>query len=349
MNSAVAPKVHQPAAPVFDPVTYGVCTAFMGMSLFLFVETNILVFTYFKRYRGLYFWSLLITSWGVTIQVLGDITRWFAGSYPWVLDTIMLNLGLDMYIFGQTLILYSRLHLVCRNYNLLRSILVMIIIVFFFFGLPLWITAWPSRLPQTKKTWAPVQDRYERIQSIIFLVMESTISIIYVWATVRLIKPNENIKVRRVMWELIGLNFLLVSLDVIWMTLFFLNYNGVKVPMQQFSYALKVRVEFVVLNQLKGLTSRPGKQVLNYGRRYSLAAGTKSGVKTSGGVGGIQVNQQSTTSQTSSAIQPATTSGPRSAPNWSFPFGTQGSSTSAPQETSRNHGWRGTTGAVGTN
>jgi len=97
------------------------------ISLYNAVELLILIFITFNHYHGLYFWSLLIASLGVIPYSIGfllvyfDVTRDYAG---FIVDTV----GWWTMVTGQSVVLYSRLHLVLRNRTILRAIVWMIII-----------------------------------------------------------------------------------------------------------------------------------------------------------------------------------------------------------------------------
>lgn len=45
--------------------------SFNAVAWYIVIELNIRIFFTFKRYRGLYFWSIWISSWGVFLEPLG--------------------------------------------------------------------------------------------------------------------------------------------------------------------------------------------------------------------------------------------------------------------------------------
>ncbi|KAH6961757.1 hypothetical protein BKA56DRAFT_183805 [Ilyonectria sp. MPI-CAGE-AT-0026] len=96
--------------PVYSPesVLVIVCST---LALFNSIELLSLIFMTFKRRSGLYFWSILHASFG------GDsILRWVDDRllrlYPRLCGHDYRRCWLDPVISGQSVVLYSRLHLV---------------------------------------------------------------------------------------------------------------------------------------------------------------------------------------------------------------------------------------------
>ena len=58
------------------------------------------------------------------------------------------------------------------------------------------------------------------------------------------------------MRDLIYVNVILVLFDILVVILLYLNQTGISHPIQTFSYALKLKLEFVVLNQLMAVAAR---------------------------------------------------------------------------------------------
>lgn len=61
---------------------------------------------------------------------------------------------------------------------------------------------------------------------------------------------------RRVMLDLTYVNVLAIALDILNIILVYVNRVGISHPIQTFSYTLKLRLEFVVLNQLMAVAAR---------------------------------------------------------------------------------------------
>lgn len=70
------------------------------------------------------------------------------------------------------------------------------------------------------------------------------------------------------MLDLIYVNVIIVLFDILVVILLYLNQVGVSHPIQTFSYALKLKLEFVVLNQLMAVAARGLQRASFEERRY---------------------------------------------------------------------------------
>ena len=86
---------------------------FAGLSMYNAVELIALVFFTFTRYKGVYFWSLLIASWGIIPYSLGFLLKFFDITTSWdkYISVILLTVGWYTMVTGQSVVLWSRLHL----------------------------------------------------------------------------------------------------------------------------------------------------------------------------------------------------------------------------------------------
>ena len=232
--------------------------AFMSIAFWLIFEVNISVLRYFKKWRGLYFWSLLISSWGTFFHTLGYVTQWWAPSSPWILNTCFILFGWSAMITGQSLVLYSRLHLVVLNRLILRGVLVLIIVTAITIQIPQWVATWGATDTKFSVTqyWSPIDSIMVRISQAVFLVQEGFFSCLYIWGAVKMLAPNVEVKVKKVMWELIGVSGFLIIMDIVILTLAYTNEHIPKEPVQNFAYAWKLKIEFVILNQLLDVLHR---------------------------------------------------------------------------------------------
>ncbi|KAI9793460.1 MAG: hypothetical protein M1833_000746 [Piccolia ochrophora] len=255
VSASVFGERPQAGTPEFTHESYGVAVAFEAIALYIFFEIQAQIFRYFRKYTGLYFWSLQIAAWGVFFHTLGYILKWWAPNSPWGFSTFVCLAGWSAMITGQSLVLYSRLHLVLRKRSVLRTVFIMIVTTFVTLQIPTWVTAFGGAYdPVHTVRWSPPMAIMERIHQVGFFLQETFISVLYIWATSKLLKPMVNVREKRVMWDLILINVIVVCLDVVMITWVYLNRPDVKDPLQEFSYALKLKLEFVVLNQLMAIS-----------------------------------------------------------------------------------------------
>ncbi|KAG8528593.1 uncharacterized protein KY384_006280 [Bacidia gigantensis] len=173
-------------------------------------------------------------------------------------------------VTGQSFVLYSRLHLVVRKRRTLRLVLSMIIIDAVVLHTPTIVLTIGSNGPSGAH-FAPIFNVMERIQLAIFCIQEFIISTIYIFCTVRLLKSIYHTKTRSVMMELIIINFVCLSMDVVLVALEYSNNYVGETSAKAMLYAIKLKLEFAVLNQLMSLTSR-GLTEENYNTRPSFTA-----------------------------------------------------------------------------
>ena len=101
-----------------------------------------------------------------------------------------------------------------------------------------------------------------------YTLVELILSGIYVWSLLGLLKLKSSIRQRRVMLDLIWVNVIIVLFDILVVILLYLNRVGISHPIQTFSYALKFKLEFVVLNQLMAVAARGLQRESFEERRY---------------------------------------------------------------------------------
>ena len=62
-----------------DSLTLKICIAFfLGLAMYNVVELIVLIFGTFQRFRGLYFWSLIISAVGIIPYSLGFLFKYFS-------------------------------------------------------------------------------------------------------------------------------------------------------------------------------------------------------------------------------------------------------------------------------
>lgn len=89
-----------------------------------------------------------------------------------------------------------------------------------------------------------------------FTLVECVLSGVYIWSLLGLLNLKSSVRQRRVMLDLIYVNVIILCLDFAVVILIYLNQLGISHPLQSFSYALKLKLEFVVLNQLMAVAAR---------------------------------------------------------------------------------------------
>lgn len=95
---------------------------------------------------------------------------------------------------------------------------------------------------------------YDRVEMTVFSAQEFIISSLYVFETHKLLKSKivfRKKRTRQVMRDLIYINILIVILDLTLLALEYANLFMIQGMCKTTVYAIKLRMEFTILNQLK--------------------------------------------------------------------------------------------------
>ncbi|KAJ5722215.1 hypothetical protein N7488_000250 [Penicillium malachiteum] len=250
LNSKLAP-----------PDTYIIC-AFLSIALYNVLELSSTVFVTFKRRRGLYFWSFLAATWGIAIYSIGFILKDFglANSITYFYVTLIV-VGWCMMVTGQSLVLYSRLHLILHSRLILRLVLGMIIVNAIILHIPIIILCFGANSPLYTSFNIPYSV-YERIEVAMFFVQESIISGLYVYETSKILHSERGIieihgdAGKRLLLYLILISVTVLVLDVVILVLEFAGRYALQTAIKGFIYSVKLKLEFNILNKLVEFVQR---------------------------------------------------------------------------------------------
>lgn len=273
MSSYSPYALAESAPPDWKPGEEQTAMVFLALSLYLILDINIGIWRVFKKKQGLYYWALVIGTWGLAICAIGNILKNFTpefGPKIWPLWTLLIAGGWSLFATAECLVLYSRLHLVNRSHKVQRRILILIVVGSFALVLPNWVFIFPAYNlnPSVSSVWSPRMAILDRTNQLGFTMIESTISGVYIWSLAKLLRVKSSVRQRRVMRDLFYVSISVICLDIIVSVLIFLNQVNLSYSIQDFVYALKFKLEFVVLNQLMAVAARGLKQETFAERRY---------------------------------------------------------------------------------
>ncbi|KAF7544099.1 hypothetical protein G7Z17_g10211 [Cylindrodendrum hubeiense] len=205
----------------------------------------------FKRYDSLYFWSMVTATLGIVLHSIVVLLRYYSlgPNFPLAVLTCIGWYGM---VTGQSVVLYSRLHLVVSDRENTRWVLIMIIINFCILHIPVTVLFLGSNTRESNR-FLSAFDIYERIQLAGFSIQESIISGLYIWEASRELKPIfalKKIAARKVMRHLIIVNVLVVLLDISLMIIQYLDHFQIATTYKPVVYSIKLKMEFAVLNRL---------------------------------------------------------------------------------------------------
>ncbi|KAE8375994.1 hypothetical protein BDV26DRAFT_247524 [Aspergillus bertholletiae] len=223
---------------------------FISISIYNVIELVVLVMSTFRRWAGLYFWSLLLSSClGVVPYSLGFMLKFFTHSSSF-LSVTMLTVGWWTMVTGQAVVLYSRLHLVIRDEYILRRVLYMIIANVFLLHIPTSILTYGSNIPGRSPFFVKGYNIMEKIQMTGFTIQEVIISGLYIWETTKLLRLGSSRQDRRIMHQLVGINVAILVMDLTLLGLEYANFYAIQITLKGVIYSIKLKLEFAVLGRL---------------------------------------------------------------------------------------------------
>lgn len=225
------------------------------LSIYMAAVVDLKTLATFKRRNTIYFWSLLITSWGIILHSVSVILKDFVSSCPWAVYAALSSLGWWGMVTGQSLVLYSRLHLFIKDQRVLRALLAMILVDFCLFQVPTTLQKFLSAATNST-TWLSIYHVYERIQLVVFTVQELIISIIYIRAALKWFFPSDRENIQSTRTFLICLNVLCIAVDVAIICEVSTGQWAYEEPSQSLAYSIKLTLEFAVLNKVMDVYHR---------------------------------------------------------------------------------------------
>ncbi|KAH7067338.1 hypothetical protein BKA63DRAFT_424553 [Paraphoma chrysanthemicola] len=226
--------------------------AFLSIGLYNVIELTFLIFAIFKRRQGLYFWSLLVATWGIVPHALGFVFKFFEVISISVISSAIVAVGWPCMVTGQSLVLYSRLHLVAQHQSTLHWVLGMIIFNAVTLHIPVIALALSTEATQSAQI-IRVFMVYDKVQLVVFFVQEAIISIIYIYETIRLLgdgdRPNGR-PLRKLLGHLLLVNAVVLILDATLVVTQFTGYYQIQTTYKTAVYSVKLKIEFSVLNSL---------------------------------------------------------------------------------------------------
>ncbi|CAG8953652.1 hypothetical protein HYFRA_00010111 [Hymenoscyphus fraxineus] len=264
-------------ADVVVDVNVVVVICFCSIAFYNIFELLFIVPATFKKKNNLYFWSFLVAMLGISLYSSANLIQSLQTQLLHnALNSFLILLGWSLMVSGQSIVLYSRLHLVTQSYLLLRFILVMIITDAIIFHIPriILVAGINSNNPDP---FLRIYFIYQQVQVAVFCLQETIISGVYIYSALRSLRSADRIRdktSRRTRTDLIYINAVIVFLDI---TIVIMEYSGlysIQMAYRALIYSIKLKLEFHILNQLDDYTqdSRPDTKGNSFtGDSFSVA------------------------------------------------------------------------------
>lgn len=234
---------------------------FLTVAFYNVIELNVIIYSCFPRRTGLYFWSFVVATWGIAVYSVGFLTKDLSFIRNGFVYGTFIVVGWTCMVTGQSMVLFSRMHLLVRDKRILRTTLACIVINAIIGHVPTSIVLYGSNSPHPDR-WLEPYAIMERIHVTIFFLQELAISAIYIVATTKLLRDKSrssssskrSASGRRFLMHLIKINVMVVVLDI---TILALEYAGLYVIQTAYKgmvYSVKLKLEFSILNSLVEMT-----------------------------------------------------------------------------------------------
>ncbi|KAH6622608.1 hypothetical protein F5144DRAFT_614575 [Chaetomium tenue] len=252
-----------------------IIVVFISVALYNVGELAFIIMATFKRRSGLYFWSFVVATGGIVPYGVGFLIKALQSPCPNWLYVTMIVVGWCCMVTGQSVVLYSRLHLVLRNERRLRMVLIMIITNAIICHIPITVMVYGANSSNPDPFIAPYSI-YERVQVTLFFIQEAIISALYIHETVELMRTRSSGGMldggggggsgrggrgggaRWLMTHLIAVNIIVVLLDATILALEYASLYDLQTSCKALAYSIKLKLEFSVLNRLVEITRGGG-------------------------------------------------------------------------------------------
>jgi hypothetical protein len=176
-----------------------------------------------------------------------------------------------MLVTGQSLVLYSRLHVVLgqASHRLLQGVKWMIIINGFVFHVSTIVVLFGAYYGPQSSGFAEAYKYIEKIQMTGFTLQEFILSGLYVWKTLDIIRAGSSAspiggltakkrRTSRIMWQLFSINVFIVFMDVAVLVIEYQDRHVFQQALKEVVYSIKLKMEFAILSKLVALTAKDG-------------------------------------------------------------------------------------------
>lgn len=149
-------------------------------------ELNFLVWSTFKSRSGLYFWSFLTATNGIMPYSIGYLLLYYSSNPSPYLIVTLTTVGSMCMLCGQSVVLYSRLHLVNHEPKVLRLVLAFIIFTGILTQIPIAVFQYATSIrPPNPDTWFDVFLIWRKLEVTLFCLEETVLSGLYIIAAIQ--------------------------------------------------------------------------------------------------------------------------------------------------------------------
>ncbi|KAK5700142.1 hypothetical protein LTR17_023176 [Elasticomyces elasticus] len=250
---------------------------FNALVLYNVLELLILVFTTFRRFAGLYFWSMLVAIAGLFLYTVGSMASYFNFAAK-VAGLTLRAIGWPAMITGQSLVLYSRLSVMFMGeYQGIQNAMKWTIIIDALINhTTTIILTFGNAYASPHQSWNRAFNVQHKFGRTCFTIQELILSSLYIWRAVSFLRNsvilNDRKRMKLVMWQLIVINLIIEGLDIFVLVQEFQASHPVRQMIKAVVYSIKLKLEFAVLSQLVDITTESRSNFGSYAKNGHLAS-----------------------------------------------------------------------------
>ncbi|VUC24754.1 unnamed protein product [Clonostachys rosea] len=269
---------------VTGPNSY-VILVFACIAIYNVIELTFVIWGSFKRHSGMYFWTFMVSTYGILFYSVGFIMKSFMPEKVTYVYVTFIAVGWVAMVTGQSLVLWSRLHLIVRANFKLKLVLGMIIVDAITMHIPILVMLYGANGPDPDK-WVTPYGIYEKVQVTVFFIQELILSSFYIIETVRLSRLQVVMRNKRrsrfLMYHLIVVNVVIILLDITILGLEYSNMYDIQTSYKALVYSVKLKMEFNILNKLVEMTTGARDHSSSGDQNKSSAYGGRTAITTAG-------------------------------------------------------------------
>lgn len=260
-NSTTAPDASTPGNAITGGYTGDsftvktVIVLFSALSMYNALELIVLIFFTFSKFSGLYFYSLLVSSVCVIPYALGFLLKFMmitTGNSRWLAVTLI-TIGWYGMVTGQSVVLWSRLHLLLQGEKGIRTLrwtLWMICIDAVILHIPTTVLTYGSNGDLNTETFVRGYNVMEKIQMCGFFIQEVILSALYIQAAARLLRKSTREDAKKFFWQLLGINVIIIIMDLGILSVEAASLYLYETIIKGTVYSIKLKLEFAILGKL---------------------------------------------------------------------------------------------------
>jgi hypothetical protein len=241
------------AVPRYDPEFLKIFTIVCGaLSFYISSETLVLAFTLFHRYNTLYFWAIVGCASGCILFAGGFMDLFFK---MYLVDGLgsdiyrplfILTIGWYLMVTGFALVLWSRLHIVSVSKWIIRYLKYFIIYNVIFSHFPTTVLTFGDNVVRSPE-FILGYSIMEKIQVTMFCIQEATMSVLYIYFTLKLTQEKE---LTKTVIQSLFFNAVVFGLDIAVVSCEYAGLYEIQIMLKVVVYSIKLKLEFLILTLL---------------------------------------------------------------------------------------------------